>query len=124
MDIKKGDMVYILSGALRRHETKKDSKDSGSDSAAKKRVGKVLFVDRKKNTVIVEGFNIVKRHSKPTQMNPQGGIVEKEAPINRSRVALYSAELGGPTRIGTKFIEGPDGRKVRVRICRKTGSEI
>ncbi len=121
MDIKKGDMVFILSGALRRHESKKDKSEDSSDS---KRVGKVLFVDRKKNTVLVEGFNIVKRHSKPSQTNQQGGIVEKEAPIHRSRVALYSAEVGGPTRIGTKFIEGPDGRKTRVRICRKTGSEI
>ncbi len=123
MDIRKGDMVFILSGALRRHETKKDGKDS-SDSGSGKRVGKVLFVDRKKNTVLVEGFNIVKRHSKPSQANQQGGIVEKEAPIHRSRVALYSPELGGPTRIGTKFIEAPNGRKTRVRICTKTGSEI
>ena len=122
MDIRKGDMVYILSGALRRHEDKKDGKSE--DTGSSKRVGKVLFVDRKKNTVLVEGFNIVKRHSKPTQTNQQGGIVEKEAPIHRSRVALYSPEFGGPTRIGTKFVDGPDGKKTRVRICRKTGSEI
>ncbi len=125
MDIKRGDMVYILSGALRRHESKKkDNKDSSGDTSSSKRVGKVLYVDRKKNTVLVEGFNIVKRHSKPTQTNQQGGIVEKEAPIHRSRVALYSPEFGGPTRIGTKFVEGLDGRKTRVRICRKTGAEI
>lgn len=122
MDIKRGDKVYILKGALRRFED--DDKKSGSGSADDKRVGKVLHVDRKKNTVLVEGFNIVKRHTKPTQRNPQGGIVTKEAPIHRSRVALYSEELKAPTKFGTKITIGPDGKTVRTRVCKKTGNEI
>lgn len=132
MDIKRGDRVYILKGALRRYsdvvrdeEKKKEAeKNKPEETGALKRVGKVLHVDRKKNTVMVEGFNIVLRRSKPTQKNPQGGIVTKEAPIHRSRVALYSDELGGPTKIGTKVTVGADGKTVRTRICKKTGNEI
>lgn len=128
MDIKKGDLVYILTGELRRYEDVVDdekAKDKESSLPTKnKRVGKVLHVDRAKKTVLVEGFNIVKRHSKPTQKNPQGGIVTKEAPIHRSRVALYSEELGAPTKIGVKEQTGDDGKVRRVRICKKTGNEI
>lgn len=119
MDIRRGDMVYILKGELKRQE-EKGKEASGS----KKRVGKVLFVDRKRNTVLVEGFNIVKRHTRPTQKNPQGGIVTKEAPIHRSKVALYSEELDGPTKIGRRVTVDADGKRTRVRICRKTGNEI
>lgn len=122
MDIKKGDMVYILKGELKRSDDK-SSKD-GSGGGAKSRVGRVLFVNKKRNTVLVEGFNMVKRHSKPSQKNQQGGIVTKEAPIHRSKIALYSEELGGPTKIGRKIVVGSDGKKTRVRICRKTGNEI
>jgi len=125
MKIKKGDLVCIISGAIRRHAAKsKDDAKKDSDTSARRRVGKVLFVNREKNTLIVEGFNVVRRHTKPTRQNPQGGIIEKEAPIQRSRVMLWSEELGAPTRIGYKFIAGPDGRKVKVRISRKNGSEI
>ena len=128
MDIKKGDLVYILKGELRRYEDVVDDdkkKDKDSHLPTKnKRVGKVLHVDRAKNTVLVEGFNIVKRHSKPTQKNPQGGIVTKEAPIHRSRVALYSEELGQPTKIRVKTVEDADGSKRRIRVCKQTGNEI
>ncbi len=123
INIKKGDMVYVLWGALKRHAAKKDAKAEDT-TGGKKRVGRVLLVDREKNMVVVEGFNVVRRHTKPTRINPQGGIIEKEAPIHRSRVALWCDELGGPTRVAYKFIDGPDGRKVKVRVCRKTGSEI
>ena len=121
MDIKRGDKVYILKGDLRRHEDDGKKDDAGSSD---KRVGKVLHVDRKKNTVLVEGFNIVKRHTKPSQKNQQGGIVTKEAPIHRSRVALYSEELGAPTRIGVKLSVNSDGKNIRTRVCKKTGNEI
>lgn len=127
MDIRKGDLVYILKGELRKYEDvvgddkAKEKTESGSSN---KRVGKVLHVDRKKNTVLVEGFNIVKRHARPTQKNPQGGIVTKEAPIHRSRVALWSSELNAPTKIGTEVITAPDGTKTRVRVCKKTGTQI
>lgn len=122
MDIKKGDMVYILKGELKRSEEK--GAKSGSDSGVKKRVGRVLYVNKKRNTVLVEGFNMVKRHTKPTQKNTQGGIITKEAPIHRSKIALYSEELGGPTKIARKIVIGSDGKKSKVRICRKTGNEI
>ncbi|MFQ5607512.1 MAG: 50S ribosomal protein L24 [Candidatus Zixiibacteriota bacterium] len=122
MDIKKGDLVYILKGELKRSE-EKGSKE-GSDTGAKKRVGRVLYVNKKRNTVLVEGFNMVKRHTRPNQKNQQGGIVTKESPIHRSKVALYSDELGGPTKISRKIVVEPDGRKSKVRICRKTGNEI
>lgn len=122
MDIKKGDLVYILKGELKRSEDK--SAKEGSDSGAKKRVGRVLHVNKKRNTVLVEGFNMVKRHTKPTQKNQQGGIITKEAPIHRSKIALYSEELGGPTRISRKIVIGSDGKKTKVRICRKTRNEI
>lgn len=75
------------------------------------KVGKVLKVFPEQNKVIVEGVNIAKRHSKPTQKNPQGGIIEKEAPIHVSKVLYYSNKFNTTTRIGYKFLE--DGTKVR-----------
>lgn len=66
--VKKGDTVLVLAGA-----------DKG-------KTGRVLRVDPGKNRVVVEGVNMIKRHSRPTQRNPKGGIVEKEAPIHISNV--------------------------------------
>lgn len=92
--IKKGDEVLVIAG-----------KD-----AFKK--GKVLRVDRKKARVVVEGLNMVKKHTRP---NPgagvQGGIVEREAPIHISNVMVISPDSGKPTRVGIKVLE--DGRRVR-----------
>ncbi|MDY3212660.1 50S ribosomal protein L24, partial [Pyramidobacter sp.] len=64
------------------------------------------------NKVIVEGVSVASRHSKPTQANPQGGIVKKETPIYASKVMLICPNTGKPTRVGHAFLE--DGRKVRV----------
>ena len=125
-NIKKGDMVYILTGALRRR-TEKDNKDSDTtseDTPKVKRMGKVLFVNRKTNTALVEGFNIVHRHTRPTQKSTQGGITAKEAPIHISNLALYSESLGAPTRVGHKISIDSDGKKTKTRICVKTGNEI
>lgn len=100
MRIKKGDTVQVISG----NELGK--------------TGKVLMVSPKSNRVIVEGVNFVKRHTKPSQQNPQGGIVEKEAPVHISNVMLM---VGGQrTRSGWRFLE--TGRKIRV--SRKTGEDI
>lgn len=100
MRIKKGDTVQVISGNERG------------------KTGKVLMVSPKSNRVIVEGVNFVKRHTKPSQQNPQGGIVEKEAPIHISNVMLM---VGGQrTRSGWRFLE--TGRKIRV--SRKTGEDI
>jgi large subunit ribosomal protein L24 len=92
--VKKGDMVVAISG-----------------EHAGRAPGKVLRVDPEKGTAIVEGYNVVKRHSKPTQKNPQGGIVEKEAMIHLSNLMLVDPKSGEPTRVGTKVLE--DGKRVR-----------
>jgi large subunit ribosomal protein L24 len=105
MRIKKGDTVYIRSGQY------------------KGKTGKVLFVNPRKQTVIVEGWNMRKRHQKPTQKNPKGGVVTIEAPIHISNVALYSSSLSKPVKSTTRVInEG--GRKRRIRINTETGEEI
>ncbi|MDP6532686.1 MAG: 50S ribosomal protein L24 [Candidatus Marinimicrobia bacterium] len=80
--------------------------------------GKVLHVLPKRQRAVVEGINFIKRHSRPTQQNPQGGIVEKEASLHVSNLMVVHG--GSPTRIGYKKLE--DGSKVRV--AKKTGAEI
>ncbi len=92
--IKKGDLVQIITG-----------EDKGTR-------GNVIEVDTKKNRVKVEGVNVIKRHTKPSQMDPQGGIIEKEASIHISNVMLIDKKNDAPTRIGVKFLN--DGKKVRV----------
>ena len=79
--------------------------------------GKVLNVDREKNKAIVEGVNVVKKHEKPSAQNPQGGIVEKEAPIHISNLSLM--ENGEAVRVGYAI---KDGKKVRV--SKKTGEIV
>jgi large subunit ribosomal protein L24 len=91
--IKSGDTVQVIAG---------DHK--GSE-------GKVLTVLRDKNKAIVEGVNTVSKHEKPSAQNPQGGIVQKEAPIHISNLALLDPKSGEPTRVG---YEMRDGKKVRV----------
>ena len=91
--IKTGDLVQVLAG-----------KDKG-------RKGKVLKIYKAKDRVLVEGVNIVKKHVKPSTENPQGGIVEKEAPIHISNVNLVDPKTGKPTRVGYE-IKGD--KKVRV----------
>ena len=99
MKIKKGDTVQIVTG----NETGK--------------TGRVIKVFHVKNKIIVEGVNMVKKHTRPTQENPQGGIMEKEAAIHVSNVMLISG--GKTTRVGFKILE--DGRKVKYA---KTTNEI
>jgi large subunit ribosomal protein L24 len=81
------------------------------------KTGKVLKVFPKENRVIVEGVNIIKRHTKPSQKSQQGGIIEKEAPVDASNVMVIDPKTGEPTRVGYKYLE--DGSKVRV--SRKSG---
>jgi large subunit ribosomal protein L24 len=80
--------------------------------------GEIILLLREKNKVVVSGVNIVKRHTKPNAQNPQGGIVEKEAPISIANISLLTVE-GQITRIGYKF---EDGKKIRV--SRKTNEAI
>ena len=100
MKIKKGDTIQVISG----NEVGKS--------------GRVIKVFRLRNKVVVEGLNMVKKHARPTQENPQGGIMEKEAPIHISNIMLVSD--GKPTRIGYKVLE--DGKK--VRYAKRTGEVI
>ena len=101
LHIKKGDMVYVLSGEDRGH------------------TGRVLSVDREHQRAIVEGANIVTKATKPTAKYPQGGIVKMEAPINISNLSLIDPKSGKPTRIALRREDG----KV-VRIAKKSGQEI
>jgi len=98
--IKKGDRVVVLTG-----------KDKG-------RQGSVLKVFPKEQRVLVEGLNMVQRHTRPTQVDPQGGIKNKEAPIHVSNVALVDSQ-GKPTRVGFRT----EGDK-KVRFAKTTGEVI
>lgn len=80
--------------------------------------GKVLHINPKKERVIIEGVNLIKRHTRPSQENPQGGIIEKEAALHVSNIMVVYG--GKPTRVGYKILD--DGSKVRVAV--KTGEEI
>jgi large subunit ribosomal protein L24 len=100
--VKKGDTVEVIAG---QHRGKR---------------GKVLEVQPKHGRVIVEGVSIHKRHSKPTQKLPQGGIVEKEAAIYSSRVMLVCPKCGKPARFGHGYLA--DGTKVRV--CKRCGEHL
>ncbi|HUE88948.1 MAG TPA: 50S ribosomal protein L24 [Vicinamibacterales bacterium] len=83
--------------------------------------GRVLRVLAEKNRVVVEGVNLIKRHTRPNpQKNIKGGIVEREAPIHASNVMLLDPDTNEPTRVGIKTL--PDGR--RVRIARKSGTTV
>ncbi|TMM58114.1 50S ribosomal protein L24 [Maribacter algarum] len=93
LKIKTGDTVRIIAGDHKGTE------------------GKVMRVDIAKNKAIVEGANMVSKHEKPSAKNPQGGIVQKEAFINVSNLALLDAKSGETTRVG---YEVRDGKKVRV----------
>lgn len=103
MKIKKGDKVIIIAG-----------KDKGKQ-------GNVLSVNRKDNRVIVEGVNLIKKHQKPNAINHQGGIIDKEAPIDASNVMYL--HNGKPVRLGYK-VQQIDGKKVKNRIVRPTGEVI
>ncbi len=101
MHVKKGDKVKVLSG-----------KDRGKQ-------GTILEAYPKKERVLVEGVNMVKIHAKPSQDNPQGGILNQEAPIHVSNVLPIDPKSGEPTRVGYEI---RDGKK--VRIAKKSGEPL
>ena len=87
--------------------------------------GKVLKVFPKKSRAIIEGVNIRKRHTKPTQNNPQGGIIEMEAPIHISNIMLLDPKSNEPTRIGAQIIlDEKTGKKKRARVSKISGEMI
>lgn len=102
LPVRKGDRVEIIAG-----------KDKGKK-------GKVLFALPEEERVVVEGVAMIKRHMRPTQKVPQGGIQEREAPVHVSNVQVICPSCGQPTRIGHRTAES--GKKVRV--CRKCAGDI
>ena len=107
MKIKKNDSVVVITGN------------------SKGKTGKVLKVFPVENRVIVEGINLRKRHNKPSQKSPQGGITEKEAPINVSNVMILDPKTNEKTRIGAKLIiDEKTGKKRSARISRVSGEMI
>ncbi|MFZ4260950.1 50S ribosomal protein L24 [Sphingobacterium sp. HJSM2_6] len=100
--IKRGDLVKVIAGS------------------SKGKQGKVLQILVDANRAIVEGANIVKKHTKPSAANPNGGIIEKEAAIHISNLALIDPKTGNTTRVGRKL--NADGKI--VRYAKKSGEEI
>tara|TARA_B100001123_G_scaffold397809_1_gene481343 strand:+ start:708 stop:1013 length:306 start_codon:yes stop_codon:yes gene_type:complete len=100
MKIRQGDVVQVISGSYNGKE------------------GRVLKVINSKNRLVVEGINMLKKHMRPNQENPQGSIMEKEGSIHISNVKLINS--GKATRVGYKILD--DGKK--VRISKKTGKVI
>jgi large subunit ribosomal protein L24 len=95
---------------------------SGVDKGKK---GKILKVFKKENKVIVEGVNLRKKHQKPNQKNPQGGIIIKELPIPAAKVMLVDPKTGKPTRIRKQLIlDEKTGKRKRIRISVKSGETI
>lgn len=102
LHIKKGDTVIVISGNSKGQE------------------GKVLNVVRNKERAIVEGVNMVSKHTKPNAKSPQGGIIKKEATIHISNLMLKDPKTGKPTRIGRRL----DKNEKLVRYSKKSGEEI
>jgi large subunit ribosomal protein L24 len=96
LKIRRGDRVMVIRGNHRGQE------------------GTVLRVEPEKNRVVIEGINRRKRHMKPSQTNPEGGIVEFEAPVHASNVMLIDPQSGEPTRVRAQV--GQDGKRERVSV--------
>jgi large subunit ribosomal protein L24 len=101
LSIRTGDKVRVLAG-----------KDKGKEA-------KVLAVYPIKQRVVVERVNMIKKATRPTQKNPKGGILEIEAPLHVSNVAIVCPKCSQPTRVGRKREDG-----TRVRVCKKCGNDI
>ncbi|WP_367329408.1 50S ribosomal protein L24 [Limosilactobacillus sp.] len=101
MFIKTGDKVRVIAG-----------KDKGKEGSVKK----ILAAE---NRVVVEGINKIKKHQKPNNANPNGGVIDTEAPINVSNVMLIDPSTNEPTRVGYKFVDGK-----KVRVAKKSGKTL
>lgn len=102
LHIKKGDTVYVITGE------------------SKGQQGRVLDVMTKEGKAIVEGVNIVARHTKPNAKHTQGGIIRKEAPVNITNLMLVDPSTGNPTKVGRRR----NDKNILVRYSKKTGEEI
>ena len=101
MKLRKGDRVVVLSG-----------KDIGKE-------GEITRVIPERNRVIIDGINVAKRHQRATRSTMQGGIIDKDMPIDASNVAILCAECG-PTRVGYRI----DDDGVKTRVCKKCGKDL
>lgn len=107
MRVKRGDIVKVLSGV-----------DRG-------KTGKVLKVFPEKNRVVVEGTTLIKRHSRPSQRNPKGGIIQRERSMHISNVRLVCPKCSRPTAAAARTVERSKlGKSNRVRICKNCGEMI
>jgi large subunit ribosomal protein L24 len=107
MKIRKNDMVTVIAG-----------NDRG-------KTGKVLKVFPSTGRIIIEGINLRKRHTKPNRNNPQGGILEKEAPIHASNVMILDPKTNEPTRIGSRIIlDEKTGKRKIARVAKASGEMI
>jgi large subunit ribosomal protein L24 len=102
LSVKKNDLVKVIAG-----------KEKGKS-------GRILKVLPRKNRIVIEKINFVKRHSRPSGQTRQGGIIEREAPINVSNVMVVCEKCNVPVRIGKKILD--DGKK--VRMCKKCGEVL
>lgn len=102
LHIKKGDQVFVNSGEYKGQK------------------GRVLNIDRDKNRAIVEGVNMVSKHTKPNAKNPQGGITKQEAPVHISNLNLVDPSTGDATRAGRRL----NDKDKLVRYAKKSGEEI
>ncbi len=106
MHIRKNDLIIVISGNERG------------------KTGKVLKTFPRTNRIIVEGISFIKRHTKATQTNPQGGIVEKEAPINASNVMIVCPKCNEGVRTRSIEVTSNDSRVRHVRACAKCGEMV
>ena len=106
MRIKTGDKVKVITGAY------------------KGTIGEVKAAFPNENKVIVEGVNMVKKHQRPTQQNPDGGIIDKEAKIHVSNVMLYDEKAKAASRVRMETKTDKDGKEVKVRVYKKSGAEV
>jgi large subunit ribosomal protein L24 len=111
MYIKAGDTVAIIAGRDQFVTDKKGNKT--------RKTGRVLKVYPRTDRVLVEGVNIVKKHQRPAQQDDKGGILEKEAPIHVSNVALLDPKTNKPTRVGYHVVDGK-----KVRYAKKSGESL
>ncbi len=104
MKIRKNDMVMVIAGN------------------ARGKTGKVLKVYPERERIIIEGVNIMKRHSRPSQKNPQGGIVQREGTIHVSNAMLIDPKSNEVTRVGASIVKDETtGKKKRMRVSRASG---
>ncbi len=111
MYIKAGDTVAVIAG--------RDQFVTDKKGKTTRKTGRVLKVYPKTDRVVVEGVNMIKKHTRPTQQNDKGGIVDKEAPIHVSNVAILDPKQNVPTRVGYREVDGK-----KVRYAKKSGESL